>query len=140
MPDVVSDALGALATALDGMPLSDTGNVVVARAGRQDGAAPPFAQIATTGARWANISRGDGWGVLDAEVTLVLPGTSLPVADALAGRAIADVRQRLLTNGGRTLGGNVTAWRLLDAQRTTVQLGGREAPGVIFRIELWTNI
>jgi hypothetical protein len=138
--NTVTDALTAIADAIDGMPLSDSGNIVRALPGRQDGATPPFAQVATTGARWQGTERVDGWGVLDCEVTIVLPGTSLPVADALASRAIGDFRQRLLTNGGRTLGGNVTAWRLVNATRQNVTLGGREAPGVIFSIELWTNI
>lgn len=141
MADIVADALGALAAAIDGMPLGDNGgNMIRAAAGRQDGATPPFAQVAATGARWQGTTRTDGWGVLDAEITVILPGASQPVADALAQRAIADIRQRLLVNGGRTLGGEVTAWRLVDAQRRDVMLGGKPQPGVVFRIELWTNI
>ena len=140
MADAVTAALKALADAIDGMPLADTGNTLHARPGRQDGGTPPFASVRATGVRWLGTMRADGHGVLDAEVLVVLPSQSEAVADALADRAMADMRARILTQGGRNLGGAVASWRLNDARRGPTTLGGREQPAVTFRIELWTTI
>jgi hypothetical protein len=141
--DAVTDALAELAASIDGLPLSDGGggsNMVRAVAGTGDGATPPYASVTAAAVRWAGTGRSDGTATLEADVLLILPGASGPVASALAHRALSSMRAQIQTMGGKTLAGTVSAWRLMDATLGETLLGGRSAPSITFRLELWLGI